>query len=265
MRPILIGKTKLISASARIFNTAHRLGWCESIMPVITVNEFPKSGGTWVAKLVASAVDLPFIDSTTLPPGCPCVIRNHWNPKKIRLPAIFVVRDSRDVMVSLFHHRIRNKEKTKALNEEYRKVLGEDLCLSKIQSQMAGFVGVESEYKGYGNYLGWANHVKFSLQAIQKDNRSVLVKYEDMLENPIDVLDETVTKISGMKVSRDKLELVVKLFSIDLVKKNQPISSNQTTFVRAGVAGGWRDSFSTDAEEILSLKSGEVMRELGYL
>ena len=49
------------------------------------------------------------------------------------------------------------------------------------------------------------------------------------------------------------------------VKSSQVLSTAETTFVRKGGAGGWKDYFSDDSERVINELAGEALRKLRYL
>jgi len=257
-------KSKLISVSSRGFNSAHRIGLCKAIEPIVVVNEYPKSGGTWLGKMLAATLDLPFIDNSVLPPGCPCVIRNHWSPDKVPKTSIYIVRDYRDVMVSLFHHRYRNYQRLPKLHAYYRKCIGADLDILKIDSQMAGFLKVENSYFGYGTYSGWVEHMRKTIDAVNKDQQSMLVRYEDLVADPGNTIRSIVSNRFGYDIDSHKLNMVVKTFDISVMKKSQNNHSGQTTFVRKGGSGNWRSVFNEDAQVRAEEYARDMLIQLGY-
>ena len=91
------------------------------------------------------------------------------------------------------------------------------------------------------------------------------MKYEDLLLDPAVEIDKVVHQFTGKSISPEKLDLVVKLFQIDLVKSSQVLSTAETTFVRKGGAGGWKDYFSDDSERVINELAGEALRKLRYL
>ena len=116
---------KLAKDSTRLI----AIRWGNSF-PFYYVSEFPKSGGTWVARMVSDYLQLPFPQLTIFPLGFRCVIQNHWtyHPKLQRV--FYLYRDGRDVMTSYFFDRIRvarhsNRATRKRLGRRYEKLLGE--------------------------------------------------------------------------------------------------------------------------------------------
>ena len=257
-------RTKIVGASSRLLNYSMRAGITAAIQPVVTVNEYPKSGGTWLAKMLAVAIDIPFIDNSLLPPGGPCVIRTHWDPYKSTKPCVFVVRDCRDVMVSYFYHRLKNIDNTPRLKQMYEAKFPAGLQASQIKVQLPIFIQLEFSCVGYGSYLDWRSHVLRAVELAGKDERYCLVKYEDVLEDPVKELDRVIQKLTGKVTTVEKLELVVKAFELDLVQKNQLLNSAETTFVRQGGAGGWKQHFNDESDRAIAELAGDALQALGY-
>ena len=67
------------------------------------VNEYPKSGGTWMSQMLAEALGLPF-PRNRLPMMRSCLMQCHvLNPIGMRRVTV-VWRDGRDIAVSFYHH-----------------------------------------------------------------------------------------------------------------------------------------------------------------
>ena len=88
------------------FQAAVRYGMVHGLTPVsplYIVNEYPKSGGTWVGQMLSHALDVPF-PRNCLPNFSSCVMHGHylkpWGMKNV----VIVWRDGRDMMVSWYHH-----------------------------------------------------------------------------------------------------------------------------------------------------------------
>mgnify|MGYP001793945937 CR=1 FL=1 len=67
------------------------------------INEYPKSGGTWVGQMLARALDIPF-PRNRFPELRSSIMHGHylnpWGMKNV----VVVWRDGRDMMVSWYHH-----------------------------------------------------------------------------------------------------------------------------------------------------------------
>ena len=71
--------------------------------PLFIVNEYPKSGGTWVGEMLGDILNIPF-PRNRLPILAPSILHGHmmhsWNMSNI----LIVWRDGRDVLISQYHH-----------------------------------------------------------------------------------------------------------------------------------------------------------------
>ena len=145
---------------------------------ILVVNEYPKSGGTWIAKMIASLLDRPFTDNRMSIPRSSVVMRTHWNPTELT-NGVYVVRDGRDVMVSLFHHRCRRALQDPQVAQQVNSVYPFAIDADKIEEQLPQFIEIEMTARTAGSPLSWPEHVRAGL-----DNGNLqLVRYEDMLTN----------------------------------------------------------------------------------
>jgi hypothetical protein len=75
------------------------------VVPLYVVNEFPKSGGTWVGQMLGRALGVPF-PRNRFPMLRSSVMHGHyldpWGMKNVVVPW----RDGRDVMVSWYHQQL---------------------------------------------------------------------------------------------------------------------------------------------------------------
>ena len=73
------------------------------VIPLYIVNEYPKSGGTWVSQMLAKALNVPF-PQNRFPSLRSSIMQGHylnpWGMKNI----VVVWRDGRDIMVSWYYH-----------------------------------------------------------------------------------------------------------------------------------------------------------------
>ena len=168
-------------------------------------------------------------------------------------------------LVSLFFHRVRNLKNTPKLKNLYDTEFDHGLDSSLIEDQLATFIRHEFDSVGYGNYLDWTSHVMRAMELAKLHDTHCLVKYEALLRDPAMELDKVINQFTGRSISIDKLDLIVKLFQIDLVKNNQVLSTAETTFIRKGGAGGWKDYFCEESECVMDELAGEALRKLDYV
>jgi len=72
----------------------------------ILINEFPKSGGTWLCLMLSDLLSLPFARNRLPYLSSRQLFHGHiFDPSEIGgIPVIFLCRDGRDVIVSLYYH-----------------------------------------------------------------------------------------------------------------------------------------------------------------
>jgi len=232
---------------------------------VLTVCEYPKAGGTWIAKSIATATDLPYVGSGYFLPLIPSVIRTHWAPSKRLSPCIFVVRDVRDVMVSLFHHRCKNMHRTPKRNKQFLAYFGEKLEPGKIREQLPGFVEIEFSDPRYGAHMNWGQHsaAVVSILDASESSNVALLHYEDMLDNPAAALSAVFESLS-IDVPDGYLSLAIELNDRKWGGKNYTKSTLESTFLRSGTSGSWRKDFSVDTGKKISELCGKELIALGY-
>jgi hypothetical protein len=83
-------------------------------LPLITVNEYPKSGGTWLAQMLSASLRLPF-PRNKLPQICSSIMHGHYlNPWGMD-NVVVMWRDGRDIMVSWYYHCLFKNERSMRL------------------------------------------------------------------------------------------------------------------------------------------------------
>jgi hypothetical protein len=90
--------------------------------------------------------------------------------------------------------------------------------------------------------------------------RRLLVRYEDLLDDPVDRLCE-ILRWSGRPVVRDEVATVVTQLSADQVPAEH---RGRGKFVRSAAAGTWKDHFDDEDRALLEDIMGPTLRRLGY-
>jgi len=171
---------------------------------VLVVTEYPKCGGSWIAKTAASSLGLPYVGGGMFLPLIPCVLRTHWKPNASLAPALFVVRDVRDVMVSLFHHRVKNMARTPRRAAQFQQEFDGPLSIDAISEQLKGFMVIEFSDPRYGAHFNWTEFVAAATSVVEGGSKAAIVRYEDALENPVKALDVALSQL-GMPPEKSRL------------------------------------------------------------
>ena len=227
---------------------------------------YPKSGNTWMKFMLAHAltgVAASFdatedaigtiggeMDVPTLLPGGGRILKSHEAlTPGVRAPGrvVYVVRDGRDVAVSYYHQLLRKGPQP-----------------GEFSSFLPRFVA--GEVDGYGS---WAAHVTSWLDGqVARDGRISVVRYEDLLEDPPNGLRRTL-EFLGASVDADTLEAAVEANRFEQMRRRETESAfheeqGDRFFVRRGVSGEWRETFSETDSALFDRACGTVLERLGY-
>ena len=254
------------------------------VEPIYVIG-YPKSGNTWVARLLSDLLDSPIeagddpinqADNSKEFHGYYRIIKGHYS--RSNRPAyisnhskiIYIVRDFRDVLISgfFFSHNnfpeqkivINSKERFSSFYKLYfyhqlrrmtKKWVSHELTL------LRNFI-----YRSPKNTVGsWNDHVEYWIG----QPNIVVVRYEDLLNNPF----ETVEKIlSGIDVCQHFLNIdeTIERQSFSN-RKNGFLRSNDKAnfkFLRNGGSGDWKRFLNEKAIKRIEITHGRVMRSLGY-
>ena len=187
----------------------------------------------------------------------PRVLKSHecFDPRYPRV--IYIVRDPRDVAVSFYFYNI----KVGVISEGY---------------SIEDFVGrfMAPNVVGYADRVGcWQDHVLSWIRLRQGKSGFALIRYEDLLADPVKELTE-LAQCLGIDPTRERIERAVRLSSASHMqslekKQSQDWVATKGTrqdisFVREAKAGGWRKTLTPTAVKTIEDAWGETMKELGY-
>jgi hypothetical protein len=187
----------------------------------------------------------------------PRVLKSHecFDPRYPRV--IYIVRDPRDVAVSFYFYNI----KVGVISEGY-----------SIEDFVRRFL--EPNVVGYADRVGsWQDHVLSWIRLRQGKSGFALIRYEDLLADPVKELTE-LAQFLGIDPTRERIERAVRLSSASHMQslekeQSQDWAATKGTrqdipFVREAKAGGWRKKLTPTAVKAIEGAWGETMKELGY-
>ena len=236
----------------------------------VFILSFPKSGNTWTRFLIGNLIypetpaDFSNINRLTPDPEAmskrelakmprPRIIKSHqyFDPRYPRV--IYIVRDPRDVMLSMYHFQRKCR------------VIEDQFPLEKYATQF--IAGKTSPYGSWGdNVASWL---------VTRQNRPgfLLLRYEDMLEDAARELNKVVAFLQ-IPPDAERIANAVRRSAADEMRKLERSqahlwSSTKSTrqdlpFVRAAKAGGWRTELPEEAVSQLEGAWGHLMTHLGY-
>ena len=179
-------------------------------VPYFLVAEFPKSGGTWLAQLLAEylGVELPRNKSISILQPTTAVLHGHFLHNRSYSNVVCLLRDGRDIVVSAYHHMLSLNAHTGA-GKRIRSDLGIDVA-SDIRSNLPAFI----EYCFTKAPLGgirfrFLNVTWRTFVFSWIDANGTIVTYEEMLRDTVGTLAGIVESLTNEKCDYDRARQVV--------------------------------------------------------
>lgn len=226
---------------------------------------YMKSGTTWLRNLVAGVVygltseHIPYSVVWELIPNhgpgkpfykrysTPMYFKVHDFPRPQYKRVVFLVRDGRDVVVSLAHH--------------LKAVYKNDVDLAQLVKGKAP--RFDEEYEWYKHAEAWlANPYKAQM---------IMIKYEDLKKDPMPDL-RRFCEFAGIERDDAALEKAVAYASFERMREKETRLGmdywtwpKDTHFVRRGRIGSHEDELPPQILENFMRDAGGTLRKLGYL
>ena len=226
----------------------------------VLVTEYPKSGASWYCKMLAACTDLylpeqykPFRLERSVIHG----VHGKFPKNK---KSICVLRDGRDVMVSAYYYFLIKNERNKAFGvRAFRKATKfEDY--EAIEHNLPDFI--HYMFNDYSINLKKRRWDEFNLRFLNDPN-VLFVKYEDMLEDAVTVMKESMAFLQ-LVPPPERIEEVVDKFSFAKMAKRKAGEENTKSYFRKGIAGDWKNKFTPEACKVFDEYAGEALIKLGY-
>lgn len=247
--------------SRRAREVMHRLGVQRAAAYIM---EYPKSGGSWVSRMTNDLV-VNFRDESGL------VLRDHWRHSPRLRPVIYVVRDGRDVVISLYFYHQRELtfggERAKLADAYLREIFGDGYDLADSEANLPAFIRSLSERpfggllrrSGNRRLLGWPAHVA---DWIQRPNILIL-RYEDLLEDTAREMGRVAEHL-GLHVTAQDLTDLAARHSFEATSGRRPGQEDRVAHQRKGIVGDWKNHFTREAGEAFVAYGGAALIALGY-
>ncbi|HEY7004463.1 MAG TPA: sulfotransferase domain-containing protein [Gaiellaceae bacterium] len=231
------------------------------------VCEFPKSGGSWVTSLTSDLLRSR-ADETEANPR---VLHPHWRYDSRYRPLIYVLRDGRDVVISLYFHHVRHLLAptmwTRRFDRFFRSVLGPGYDLDDVGGNLPPFIESLAERPFGGllrthqnrSFLPWPRHVEDWI-----DRPGVLlVRYEALHSDPLEEL---------RRIRRHLDVEVPDSVCLDVIARNSFAAKtgrvagveDRSSFLRKGVVGDWKSWFTKEAGASFEEFAGDALIACGY-
>ena len=257
------GKVGAVDLLARVYDKENELirtglvHFLSGALPLYVVNEFPKSGGTWVGQMLGRALGVPF-PRNQLPVLRPSIMHGHylspWGMKNV----VVAWRDGRDVMVSWYHQQLIPHEWNELqVGRSWRDLPLEDY--EDVYGNLPAFI----EYaftRPHSPSFSWADFVR----RWHGRKNAVHVRYEDLRADAAGELRRIVLGLTGEQLGPEEASAIAEEFSFERQAGRSAGEEDSRSFLRKGVVGDWRNHFSPEAREVFDRYAGEGLILLGY-
>lgn len=240
--------------------------WGEAF-PFYHVCEFPKSGGSWFGKMAAHCLQIPYPQWPVFPLGFRCVVHTHWRYIGRLRRVCYVYRDGRDVMVSLYFHRMRGLAQShpgivRTFRKRYDRLFGKGYDPDDSVRLLPRFL--ENEFKRPQNERQtWPEHLEGWYGETGRPHVTY-VRYEDLLADCAGTLRRAVESVSGRTIDPWLIDNAVETWSMKRQTGRRPGEEDRSSFVRKGIAGDWVHHFSAASARLFDERAGDMLVRLGY-
>lgn len=240
----------------------------------ILIVEFPKSGGTWLGQLISGYMNIPF-PRNKFPGLGKSIYHSHYLPKYSihkNKKIVFLVRDGRDVMVSLYFHQLiwNEKNKLNPKDVKYHRSNLNFLDFENVKENMKKFIEYSfnnkpSKFKQFTFMGNWYDYNNKWLRQMEYNTNIYMIKYEDLLNTPYETLSKMFeTFLDVNKVNEELLTKTINRYSFKNQSKREQGEENKNSFLRKGIAGDWKNYFGEEEKELFKAYTKSLLIELGY-
>jgi hypothetical protein len=170
--------------------------WFPKAVPIVFVAGYPKSGTTWVSQLLADYLQLPLAQFSLLPVGCEAVVQGHQRIWKRSARGVYVLRDGRDVLASMYFQLTRHIRDgdNPPLTRAQRRSLPGLVNKADVRGNITAFLERQLR-KPVSARAHWGDHVRSYYDAANP--KVALVRYEDLLHNGEAALTRVIAHLTG--------------------------------------------------------------------
>jgi Sulfotransferase domain len=240
--------------------------WGETF-PMYCITEYPKSGGTWFGRMAADCLQIPLPQHSVMPIGMEAIVHNHWRYSPRLRRVFYMYRDGRDIMVSLFFHRMRRIAEQRNAHDRvykrtYDRLFGPGYDPNDVSKWLARFI--EHEFRNpRDSRLTWPQHIEDWYDP-QSRPHIAYFSYEQLLAETAPTLKTALEHLSGRAIDDWRIQAAVDKYAMARQTGRRPGQEDRASFIRKGVAGDWVNHFTPEAARIFGDKAGPMLIRLGY-
>lgn len=267
---LLEGSVVRVKPAVERLNPVVRFGMANLLsgpLSLYVINEYPKSGGSWLGQMLERALGLPY-PRNRFPEFRASIMHGHYlhlmdgtslRPRGAK-NVLVVWRDGRDVMVSSYHHSLfKNERSNGRLVEMTRKEL-DFPDYEDVRANLPRFVEYAFTRQRYPRF-SWADFAR------RWNGRKGVVhtSYEILRHDTAGELARIARDLTGRELSLERAREVAEEFSFERQSGGRkPGQENKGSFVRKGIVGDWRTQFTQEAREVFDRYAGDELIRLGY-
>jgi len=232
--------------------------------PFVFLTGFPKSGTTWIGHMLADYLRISFPRGSLMPVGVPAVIHGHYPVDPSFRECVYVMRDGRDVLVSLYFFLVRQvpSGENPRLTGRMARLFPGLRNKERTRENLPAFIEGQARHP-YSTRLNWAQHVEQFLSADRPGLAGV--RYEDALVDPQGALSRLLADLRGGEPEPDRVRWAVEKFSFEKQSGGRrPGEESRQNFYRKGQAGDWRNHFTREAAMAFDRHFGDTLLRAGY-
>ncbi len=224
--------------------------------PFYYVTEYPRSGGTWIAHVLSDYLQIPFPKNSLLPVACQSILHNHWKFDRRYSKPIYVVRDGRDVAVSMMFYALKRISSDSYYAKRFPSLLK---TKDDPKTNFSEFLAEWFKHP-VGCRQNWPDHV--NEWAFNKN--VILVRYEDFNRDAAAALTSLLQKLTSEPIDDELLQYTVRKFSFEKQTRRQKGKEDVTSNKRKGIIGDWQNYFDREGAELFHQLAGETLVRLSY-
>ncbi len=183
-------------------------------------------------------------------------VKTHEMPPDQVHPAIYIVRDGRDALVSYAHFIISQDSAGRNHSSSPVKSMGQSEAAPHLgvhdETRRDRFVQILGDLIRYNaSFGGWGPN---GLAWSKRECPTVIVKFEDLILRPLEIVGKTLCILEVEPLG----EMVAQVPTFEVLHRELP------SFFRSGQTGAWRTEMPIDIENLFWQGNEPVMRLFGY-
>lgn len=216
--------------------------------PVI-INEYPRSGGTWIKNFLKNYTGKGFVEENFLPDN---ILHGHRISMPKARKIICVWRDPRDLYISYYFYLLVSNDKNKLFVDDFRKIFNFE-NYEDVSVNLEFFLDAVHSNKIYP-YFSYIDYLDFWHKAANVHH----IFYEDIEKNPH---LEFKKLLHYLKIPIDKLKLnnAIDKCSFFSVTGRKPGEENINSFYRFGKSKNWPNILNENCKKFFQKKYNQKL------